>query len=327
MKQEIINKYIELAKKLERHPHRSDLLTVGISRDKIRHHFGSLQKLKAAIKAKHKDLAALPEEASLKAPKVLIFDIETAPIEAWVWGLWDNNVPLNMIKTDWFVLSWSAKWLHEDKVMYQDLRSFKHPKPKNDKKLLKGIWDLLNEADIVVTHNGDKFDIKKLNARFVIHGLGKPASFKSTDTLKVMKKHFAMTSNKLEYAAKVLELKYEKQEHKKFPGFSLWRACLDGNPEAWAEMETYNTYDSLVLEALYKKLGPWTNDINFDLYHNQNMNICKCGSKIFLPKQKFFMTKSGKFQLYGCTGCGAESRGKENLLSEAKKESLKIGLK
>ena len=94
-----------------------------------------------------------------KAPKVLFFDIETAPILAYSWGIWDQNIGLNQIKEDWFILSWSAKWLGDDKIMYMDQRNAR--RVNNDKKLLKAVWKLLDDADIVVTQNGKSFDQKK----------------------------------------------------------------------------------------------------------------------------------------------------------------------
>ena len=44
-------------------------------------------------------------------PKILTFDIETSPVEAYVWGLWDQNIPIDFVKTDWTIFAWAAKWL------------------------------------------------------------------------------------------------------------------------------------------------------------------------------------------------------------------------
>ena len=70
-----------------------------------------------------------------RQPKVLFYDIETAPILAYVWRLWDNNVGLNQIKSDWHLLSWAAKWLGEKKVMYQDQQGKRDL--SNDKEILR----------------------------------------------------------------------------------------------------------------------------------------------------------------------------------------------
>lgn len=187
--------------------------------------------------------------------KVLILDIETAPIQAYVWGLFDQNVGINMIKADWYVLSWTAKWIDEEKVSYQDQRNKKGASIENDKEILKPLWKMINEADIVITQNGVKFDMKKLNSRFLIHGLGMPDPYKNIDTLKLAKKYFSFTSNKLEYMSAKFNTTYKKQDHREFPGFELWKGCLAGNIKAWNCMKSYNQYDVLATEELFLKLS------------------------------------------------------------------------
>jgi hypothetical protein len=259
-------------------------------------------------------------------PKVLLFDIETAPILAHVWGLWDNNVALNQVVTDWHVMSWSAKWLGAPAtdVMYMDQRNAKNI--EDDTKILESIWDLLNEADIVITQNGKNFDQKKLFARFIIQGIRDghpPGTFKHIDTKQIASKHFGFISNKLEYMTEKLNTQYKKLKHNKFPGHEMWTQCLKGNIEAWEEMETYNKHDVLALEELYNKLIPWDNSINFNLYHDEEDHICKCGSTTFI-KNGFYYTSSGKFQKHKCKKCGAEHRDKQNLFTKEKRASLKM---
>lgn len=254
-------------------------------------------------------------------PKVLFVDIETAPILGYVWQLWDQNVGLNQIKSDWYVLSWSAKWLGDTKVMYADQRSSKDL--ENDKALLNGIWHLLDEADIVIWQNGRNFDHKKLNARFLLNNMTPPSSYKHIDTLEIAKKHFGFTSNKLEYMSDKLCVKYKKLQHKKFPGFEMWKECLARNVEAWREMEKYNKHDVLALEELYNKLIPWDSTINFNLWSDSPEIVCKCGSKHF-QKRGFTFTATGKFQKHRCVSCGAETRSRENLFDKEKKKSLRV---
>lgn len=262
-------------------------------------------------------------------PKILLLDIETAPILAYVWGLWENNVGLNQIKSDWHLLSWSAKWFQgqdgtvygpHNKVMYMDQRNAK--KIDDDKALLKGIWGLLDEADIIITQNGKAFDEKKLNARFIINGFKPPSSYKHVDTKQIAKSKFGFTSNKLEYMTDKLCKEYKKSKHAKFSGFSLWTECLAGNMEAWKEMEKYNKYDVLSLEELFKLLQPWVFKINYDLYTDTESSACGCGSTKF-NKNGFAYTSLGKFQRYSCATCGAEVRGRNNLFDKEKVKSLR----
>lgn len=243
-------------------------------------------------------------------PKILFFDIETSPMQVFAWALFDQNIPLNQIKKDWFVLSWSAKWAHQDKVIYQDLRQGKKSfSAKNEKKLLQGIWKLLDEADIVVSQNGIKFDSKKLNTRFIFHKMKPPSSYKHFDTLKTAKKHFAFTSNKLEYLAEFLNVPFKKLKHKKFPGFDLWNECLLNNNEAWKEMELYNRNDTLTLIGVYHALSPWEPGI-FDVQSYTGVLECKCGSKNYI-KYGYAYTGKTKYQRLKCKNCGSETRGEK----------------
>lgn len=255
---------------------------------------------------------------SKSGPKILFFDIELAPIVAEVWDLWDQNVGLNQIVTDWSVLSWAAKWANNKRVIYQSVQG--QTDLRDDKVILETIWKLLDEADIVVTQNGVAFDSKKLNARFIIHGMPPPSSYKHIDTCKLAKKHFKFTSNKLEYLTDKLNTKYKKLKHKKFPGHELWKECLKANNEAWKEMKKYNIWDVLALEELYPKLIAYDHNssINFALY-NKNAEkddfLCKCGSTE-RTKYGYAFTKVGKFQRYKCVICSNESRGSENILKK-----------
>lgn len=257
------------------------------------------------------------------APKILILDIETAPVLGYVWGLWENNLGLNQVKSDWYILAWSAKWYGESasKIMYQDQRKAKNI--EDDKALLQGIWHLMDEADIIITQNGKAFDEKKLNARFILNGMKPPSSYKSIDTKLIASKKFAFTSNKLEYMTDKLCTKYKKIKHSKFGGFELWKQCLAGNQKAWAEMEKYNKYDVLSLEELYTKLQPWDSSINFSVYSESLKHTCACGSSNF-KKNGYKYTSVGKYQRYVCLDCGSEAKDRENLLSKDKKASLKV---
>ena len=224
-----------------------------------------------------------PEDASFSSvvvqryqhssPKVLLIDIETSPILGAVWGLFNNNLSLNQIEKDWYILSFAAKWLDEDEVFYKDKRDTWDN--EDDLELLEDIHKLLSEADWVIAQNGVKFDVKKINARFVLNGMKPPSSYKVIDTMLIAKECFGFTSNKLEYMTDKLCKKYKKLKHVKFAGFDLWKQCLKGNPEAWDEMELYNKYDILSLEELFWVLQPWSRKLpNVNHYHDEKVSFC-----------------------------------------------------
>jgi len=259
-------------------------------------------------------------------PKVLLLDIETAPILARVWKMFDENIGLEQIEKDWHILSWAAKWLNDppSKIIYQDQRHAENI--EDDSHLLKEIWNLIDAADIVITQNGVSFDMKKLNARFIMNGMKPPSSYKNIDTKLIAKSKFAFTSNKLEYMTDKLCKKYKKLKHNKYPGFSLWSEVLKGNMSAWKEMEKYNKFDVLSLEELWKKLAPWDSTINFSVYTDTKDHVCSCGSKKF-KRDGLAYTSTGTFQRYACLECGSRWQSRENLLSKEKRKSLLSGTK
>ena len=258
-------------------------------------------------------------------PKVLFLDIETKPMQVSVWGLQHNDfISVDQIIQDWSVLSWAAKWRGSSKVLQQDLRAQKTY--DNDRPILGDMWELLNEADIVVTQNGKKFDIPKLNSRFVINGMKPPSSFQHIDTRALAKKHFGFTSNSLEYLSEKLCKKYRKLKHKKFPGRELWVECLKGNQAAWKEMARYNKHDVLTLEELYQALAPWDNAVNFNVYYGDAGAKCTCGSTKF-KKNGYAYTSTGKYQRYACKSCGSELKARTNLVDKEVRETMLRGTK
>jgi len=208
-------------------------------------------------------------------------------------------------------MSFAAKWYDSDEIIYMD--QSKEKDITNDKKMLKVIWKLLDEADIVITQNGKKFDTKKINARFVMNGMQPPSSYRNIDTFLIAKRHFGFTSNKLEYMTDKLCTKYKKLSHGKYPGNKLWEECLKGNMDAWAEMEEYNKYDVLSLQELYDVLVPWDDRINFTVYFEDDR--CSCGSTD-LRKNGIYYTNANKYQKYKCKDCGKEYRDRKAIKSD-----------
>lgn len=194
-------------------------------------------------------------------------------------------------------------------------------KIEDDSKILKGIWKLLDEADIVITQNGKRFDEKKLNARFILMGLKPPSSYRHIDTRQIAKKKFAFTSNSLEYMSDKLCKKYRKLKHKRFPGFELWSECIKNNTKAWQEMQHYNKQDVLATEELYLRFRPWDNSINFNVYSDSARMKCSCGASDFAKSGFRYMT-AGKFQRLTCRACGSEMRTPMNELSLKRRKSM-----
>lgn len=257
-------------------------------------------------------------------PKILTIDIETAPIEAYTWGIWEQNVGLDQIKTEWSILSYAAKWLHDPKMIFESTGGRGAKKVRDDKKLMKGLWNLLNSADMVVAQNGQRFDVKKINSRLIEHGFGPYSPIRVIDTLLEAKKNFGFTSNKLAWMSNHLT-ETKKSEHKKFPGFELWLECLKDNPKAWKEMRHYNELDVISTEQLYLKMRPWIhNHPNVATYSSGEIRECpKCGCED-LRSNGWRILNGGKYRRFFCLGCGAWSRGKSMSLTVDKRKTMLV---
>ena len=244
--------------------------------------------------------------------KVLILDIETAPIMAYVWGLWKQNVYINQIHSDWFIFTWAAKWLFEEKTYSGKLTS-KEAIAHDDKRIMQSLWAMLNEADIVITHNGDKFDIPKINTRFLMHGMNPPMPYLTIDTLKVVKGQFKFSSNKQE----LLNITLGSDRKVDTGGFELWEKCYKGDKESLNLMEEYNIGDIISLESNYLKLRPFIKPHpNMGLFILDGHERCpSCGSDDLQAHGKDYLTTVNIFEALRCNNCGAIGRRRKSKLT------------
>ena len=232
-------------------------------------------------------------------PRILVLDIETSPSLVYVWGLFKQNIAINQIVEPTRVICFAAKWVGEDNVILVGEDNLTH------REVIQRAFELLDQADAVITFNGDNFDIPHLNREFIEYGMGRPAPFQSIDLYKVVKKHHRFLSNKLAWITNRLELS-GKMEHE---GFDLWRKCLNGDPVAWAVMMAYNGQDVVTTEELYHELLVWIdNHPNMTLFKPpSDVPLCpKCGEDS-LQKRGLRRTKVSTFQRYQCLSCGGWS--------------------
>lgn len=256
------------------------------------------------------------EEVTVGTPSIALIDIETAPILGYMWHFWKGGTGPNMMERDTYVMSWAAKWLGEDEVMADGIcyNEDYTAGDEDDTRMLAGIWEILDDADFVVAHNGDRFDIKRLNTAFLLAGFFPPSPYKSIDTLKIAKNQFAFSSNKLDYILRVVEdrRKYDSG------GFETWRACLDGDMEAWDKLITYNKQDVRDLEDIYLKLRPWDKSHPSAATHGPSVGrrVCTvCGSEDVRARDKTVSTGVSVFQLYTCNSCGHHMRDRQSKLT------------
>jgi hypothetical protein len=236
------------------------------------------------------------------SPRILLLDIETQPDLVWVWRMYDANAI--EVAEHWKILSFSAEWIGGGKVT-KGLDDYPGYTPKkDDRKLVAELWEMLNVADIVVAHNAASFDVKKVNARFILHGFEPPAPYRVVDTKRDLKRIAAFSSNKLDWLAKELKLG-SKMPHE---GFPLWLGCMRGDQAAWKRMKRYNRHDVVLLKKLYKRLAPWITQPNMALWKG---GICcpnpLCGSKQ-IQWRGTQRNRTRSYRRFQCQVCGKWGR-------------------
>lgn len=227
--------------------------------------------------------------------RILLLDIETVPNLAWVWRTWMEIITPKQIVKATSMVCFAAKWYGEDKIIFDSVQE------STEKAMVKRIYKLLDEADVVVHYYGEKFDVPSLNREFVKHGLTPPSPFKQVDLKRVVSNNFHLPSYKLEYVAPFFGAGQktdvgDKWEH--------WLACERGDKAAWKIMKDYNIQDTALLERLYNKLMPWIkNHPNHGAY-GDNKEVCpNCGGT-HLQRRGSRVAKLLKYPQYQCQDCG-----------------------
>ena len=177
--------------------------------------------------------------------KILLLDVETSTMQTRVWGLYKQRIPHQNVIKDWFILGWAARWLYSPEMM-SDFVTPKEAVERSDKRIIKSIWDLIDESDVIIGHNIRHFDERKLNTRFILNGFPPPLPYMTVDTLKEAQKTFGFSSNRLDYLGKLMGNKGKLETN-----FDLWIRCEEGDSEALQTMETYCRNDVALLEDVY----------------------------------------------------------------------------
>lgn len=233
-----------------------------------------------------------------KTPKILLFDIETFANLAYVWGKWEQNII--EYNQHWYILCFAYKWLHSKQTHTVAVRDFKQKNKQDDYQVVKKLWELFNEADIVLAHNGIAFDVKKVNARFLKYGLPPPSPYKIVDTRNIARKYFKFDSNKLDDLGDYLGLG-RKVKHE---GFSMWLGCEAGDKKSWNQMLKYNKQDVILMEKIYLKMLPYIeNHPNYNIYRKSEHNCPNCGSESYQKRGKEPRLKHDIERL-SCNSCG-----------------------
>ncbi|SRR6266498_794693 len=236
--------------------------------------------------------------------KLLFVDIETRPTEAYTWSLFKANIGVNQIIRPGGMMCFAATWSGSEHPMefYSDWKD-------GHEGMVIRAWELLDQADAVCHYYGSAFDVKHLNAEFLLQGFPPPSPFKQIDLKLAVSKQFRFPSNKLQFVAEVLGLQ-GKEEHE---GFNLWAKCLDEtHPDhlnALARMESYNKRDVELLEECYEILLPWLPFVPNRHLYEMGRGCPACGANAeFVVDAGYYYTSLSKFTQFRCTVCDSYCR-------------------
>jgi DNA-directed RNA polymerase subunit RPC12/RpoP len=254
-------------------------------------------------------------------PKVLIYDIETAPAIGLFFGKpWDVNIA--KIVQHEYVFGFAYKWLAEEKIYTSYIWDF--PKYGRDTKSLTGwtnnskdvvkAWaKLVNEADILVGHNSDQFDYKQMFGRLPLYNLPPVTKPQMVDTKKAAKQIGYYPSNKLDDLGGMLGTG-RKLPHSGYPNaIELWWDCMNNRLKAKKHMVAYNIIDVDRTEALYLKFRPYlTNHPNMALIADQPDVCTTCGQNYGFTSAGFKYTTTTKYRYWLCKNCRHKNRGRKS---------------
>lgn len=266
----------------------------------------------------------------IRLPKILVLDIETSYLIIKAWGMYEQNALSGYagVLQDWQILTIAYSWYGETKkikgvdtpvayVKGQDDFPDYVPGVVNDKSLMAWFYEIWNEADVVIAHNGLKFDFPKIRTRYLQNDFDPCRNPEEVDTLRLIRSRFANTSNKQGDLAIQLKLDQLKDDP---GGIKTWDGCQSGDPKSWKKMKSYNKQDVVGLTALYKKVMPWAKTHPNLAQLLGDVTACpKCGASEALESTSFFKhTSSNSYEIFRCTNCKGLSRSRTALKNPEK---------
>lgn len=260
----------------------------------------------------------LRKDQALESPEganVLYLDIETAPCIAAVFGRFNINLsPAHIIENGGQLISVAWAWNDEPEV-YGAVMTPSEAKKRDDFRVLVQMYDAIEQADILVYQNGDRFDLPKIKTRCIYYELPPPKVCKTVDTLKIAKQ-LGFPSNRLDALGDYLGVG-RKQPNS---GISLWLDCLAGDEYALTEMFQYNKQDVLLLRDVYKRIRAYDmRHPNMQHYYNDENKRCTvCGSENVYATGHSIFTQVSEFAEIQCGDCGHRMRERTNLKTKEK---------
>lgn len=236
-----------------------------------------------------------------KSPRIILYDIETTHNLVATFQLknqdWIN--PDNIIRERYVVCAaWKVlgeKEVHAVSVL--DNPKLYKKNPHDDLHVISELHKVLSEADVIIAHNGDSYDIKFTEGRMLIQGLDPLPPITKIDTLKAARDRFLLNANNLNYLGQILKV---GKKTPTTPG--LWLRVLNGDKAAIREMVRYNKQDVVLLEKVFLKLQPYiANHVNRHLFGETGCP--RCGSHK-IQSRGVHRAVTQTYNRFQCQACG-----------------------
>lgn len=224
----------------------------------------------------------------------MFFDIETSPNIGFFWHPgFDLTIDYQNIIKERAVICIAYKWAGDTRVY-----SLNWDSKQSDKTMLKRFVKLMDSADEVVTHNGERFDIKWLRTRCLKHGIPMMPNYTSVDTFKYAKGRFLFNSNKLDYISQFMGIGKKPET-----GFNLWKAVtLNNDKKALAKMIRYCKNDVVLLEKVWDKMNSY---VPSKTSVAQGASRCpECGSDHTVVNKYTTLATGYRRITFRCVDCG-----------------------
>lgn len=259
-------------------------------------------------------------ENGIPKQRVLLFDIESAPSLAAVFGRWNQNIQQDaVVKEGGFMLSAAWMFLDEPDNLQSQVLTPNEVKEGNDSAICASLYEAFESADVVVGHNVKRFDLPLFRARLVANGMPPHKKVRVVDTLAIAKT-MRFNSNRLGDIAQQLGCETKLDTG----GIKLWIAAMQGDLDALYLMRRYNEQDVRVLKDVYMQFRAFDNNPpNLALSQNNQHFACPvCGSANVVKTGNNVYTKVSVFEEVCCKDCGHRSKTRTSLNSTNSRKKL-----
>ena len=231
--------------------------------------------------------------------KILALDIEIMPAAVWTYDLWQPIIGHRQIISPSRIMCYSAQWVGTKKTLFDS----EHHNEGNYLGMLKGLYDLVSEADVIMGWNSKRFDWPWIEGSFLLEGWSAPPPVKHIDMFQVAKQHSRFLSRKLDYVSELL-LKDRKID------VNTMQLALECNSQdaavrerAWNKMRRYSIKDTKLLLPLFDEMKSFIK-MPHPADPTNPFSCHSCGSNK-LQKRGTAKTLTGHYQRLVCRDCGS----------------------